>query len=271
MSNTTLANRSFVWMRRSLSAGVFVGAVTFPVWGGMLSAAVDHHMEQDAQADTMEEAKQQAQEGMMAQMSPEEQEMMQKMMEAAEPGDMHQMMQDHFAGSWTVKSDYEMNGQTMTSEGASRAMMEFGGRHLVEQYEGDMMGQPFRGGSITSYDNTAKQFQSVWIDEMSTGMYYATGQYDEASQTLTMEGQGADPTTGQMAKFKYEIKVTSPDEHVMKMWQEMGGEMTEIMTMTYTRDEGGMDDMEDEMDEMGDDMEDAMDDAMDDAADAMDG
>lgn len=218
MSKSTSA----CWLRRSLVAAVFVGAASFPLWGNLsLASSQDGSAKKTTGMENVTE-----------------EEMMRMMTEAAEPGEMHKLMADHMAGSWKATAEFEgPGGEMMTSEGQSKAEMVMGGRHLKENFSGNMMGQPFQGMSITSYDNIGKKFQSIWIDEMSSSMMYAEGSCDEAGKVITFTGKGSDPMTGSDdAKFKYTITFESEDKHVMKMWQDMNGEMVEMMTLTYERE-----------------------------------
>ena len=48
--------------------------------------------------------------------------------------------------------------------------MVMDGRYLVEEYDGEMMGQPFKGMGLMAYDNSEQRFVSAWIDNMGTGI-----------------------------------------------------------------------------------------------------
>ncbi|MBA3556753.1 MAG: DUF1579 family protein, partial [Gemmatimonadales bacterium] len=114
-----------------------------------------------------------------AQMSAEEQAMMQKWAEYATPGEPHQRLAS-MAGDWTWTSKWWMapDAPPEESSGTTSSSMAMDGRYLMENYEGSMMGQPFKGHAITGFDNFRDEYVSTWIDNMGTGMMTSRGTYD---------------------------------------------------------------------------------------------
>jgi hypothetical protein len=49
---------------------------------------------------------------------------------------------------------------------------------------------------LTGYDNLRKQYVSVWIDNMSTGVMVANGRYYPEAKALIETGTMSDPATG---------------------------------------------------------------------------
>lgn len=145
---------------------------------------------------------------------------------------------EKMAGSWTTKAKFRMapDQPWMESEGSCESKMIFGGRHLHTKYKGDMMGQEFNGIALMAYDNIAKEFQSVWIDDMSTGVMMLTGQFDEATKSFTLAGDCSCPTTGGKRRMKEVVKLTGPDSYVMDFYEldEKNNEFVS-MTISYTR------------------------------------
>ncbi|MFN2382910.1 MAG: DUF1579 domain-containing protein, partial [Gemmatimonadota bacterium] len=84
----------------------------------------------------------------------------------------------------------------VASSGTASYAMVMDGRYLMENYEGSMMGMPFRGHAITGYDNNKKEYFNIWIDNMGTGYMLTSGQWDDAARTLTLTGTYDDPITG---------------------------------------------------------------------------
>ena len=223
-------DRAFAWRctRRTLVAVIFVGTATYPLWAGALSQATGTQEQPETPASTQpsREADGEAPAGM--------EEMMEAYAKAAMPGEPHEKLQQ-LAGNWKATAEFHMpDGQAMTSTGQSKAEMVLGGRFLREEYSGDMMGQPFKGVSFTGYDNVTGQYQSLWMDEMSTGMYYSTGTAE--GDTLTFTGEGPDPATGKMKPYKHVITLEGPDRHTLDM-HEPGpdGQMTRTVRITYER------------------------------------
>ncbi|CAN5185359.1 hypothetical protein BH18GEM1_BH18GEM1_17140 [soil metagenome] len=165
-----------------------------------------------------------------AQMSAEEQAMMQKWAEYATPGEPHQRLAS-LAGDWTWTSKWWMAPDAPPEEsgGTTSSSMSMDGRYLMENYEGSMMGQPFKGHAITGYDNFRDEYVSSWIDNMGTGMMMSRGTYDPATKTLTMTGAYDDIMTGEKDKpmrgvtthvdennMTYEMYITGPDGQEFK-------------------------------------------------------
>lgn len=175
--------------------------------------------------------------GEMGEMSPEQQAQMQAWMKAMTPGEQHAHLAD-MAGDWdlTVKMWEEPGGEPTVSEAQATSELIMGGRYLRERVKGDMMGMPFVGEGLTGYDNVTGEYWSTWVDNMSTGLMTARGNFDDDAGGLVMKGQYPDPMTGKMQSSKTVSRKVSDDEWVMEMWGEgPGGEMMKMMEITYQR------------------------------------
>lgn len=175
--------------------------------------------------------------GEMAEMTPEQQAQMEAWMKAATPGEEHAHLAE-MAGDWnlTVKMWEAPGAEPTVSEATASSELIMGGRYLRETVNGNMMGMPFVGESLTGYDNVTGKYWSTWIDNMSTGMMSSRGSWDEEAGGLVMKGEYADPMTGEMSKSKSIGKKVSDDEWVFEMWGEgPEGEMMKMMEITYER------------------------------------
>ncbi|HUP00394.1 MAG TPA: DUF1579 domain-containing protein [Gemmatimonadota bacterium] len=131
-------------------------------------------------------------------MGAEEQLMMEKWTEYATPGEEHaHLAQLEGAWNWTARFWMAPGDEPMESSGTSSSEMAFGGRYLIEGYEGSAMGQPFEGHGMTGYDNRDEEYIAVWVDNHSTGVMISRGSYDPATRTLTMTGTYDDVVTGE--------------------------------------------------------------------------
>jgi len=213
------------WMRRGLVTAVFVGVASSPLWWNAAGFA------QERQPAQPQEQKQQP---------PDEQqmaEMMKKFEEAAKPGKFHELLKP-YAGKWQVSAVFGAPGAEMTSQGSATNEWVLGERFLKQEFSGDMMGQQFSGIGYTGYDNTSKQYQSVWLDSMSSAMFITEGEASEDGKTLTFTGQAEDPMTGEMKNFRHVMKLVSNDQYLYEMYEPgPGGEMNKSATLTYNRSE----------------------------------
>src|ERR1043165_7012037 len=79
--------------------------------------------------------------------------------QAAQVGDQHKVLQK-LAGKWdTVSKMSAMPGMPAAeTKGTSEARSILGGRQVLEQSQGTMMGKPFNGLFLIGYDNTLKEY-----------------------------------------------------------------------------------------------------------------
>ncbi len=149
--------------------------------------------------------------------------MMETWKEFATPNENHKVL-DGLVGDWdyTVKWWMSPDGKPEVSKGTSEIEWIMGGRYIEHAVEGTSMGQPFEGMGITGYDNKKKQYQSIWIDNMGTGIMTGSGNYDPKTKILTDKGTFSCPAEGQKSyrgvtkiidqdQFTYEWYMTCPD------------------------------------------------------------
>jgi hypothetical protein len=146
--------------------------------------------------------------------------MMQKMIEYGTPGPMHAMMAS-WNGTWSGETTmWEYDGATpQKSTGTAVNSMIFDGKYQTSTHTGNMMGMPFEGKSIMAYDNADKKFHSTWIDTWSTGIMNMTGDWDEATKTLTLTGTMPDICRpGKECHFTEKFKIVDANTQHMEMW-----------------------------------------------------
>jgi hypothetical protein len=146
--------------------------------------------------------------------------MMKAMMDYGTPGKMHQLLAS-WNGTWTGETtmwDYD-GAAPQKSTGTEVNTMIMGGKYQSSKHTGDMMGMPFEGMSITAYDNATKQFVATWIDTWSTGILTMTGNWDEASKTLTLSGKCPDVCRpGKECEMREVFTVVDENTHKMEMY-----------------------------------------------------
>ena len=152
------------------------------------------------------------------------------------PGPMHEMMAKS-VGDWSATIKYWMDpsGEPTVTEGTSKVEMILGGRYLKETSNSTVMGMPMDGISITGYDNAAKEFTNIWIDNMGTGITVAKGTYDEATNTITLLGSMIDPMTGKDTKYRETLHLIDNNHHVFEMFTDHDGQEIKTMEVEYTR------------------------------------
>ena len=164
-------------------------------------------------------------------------EMMAKWQTYATPGANHKVL-DALVGQWTHAGQWwtDPNAEPETFAGSSEVKWIMGGRFLQHFAKGPgQAGQPFEGMGIVGYDNIKKKYQSLWIDNMGTGMMQGEGTYDAEKKELNDRGSLTDPIGGSTTyrgvyrfidanHYKYEMFTVAPD-----------GKESLSMTIDYTR------------------------------------
>ncbi len=166
------------------------------------------------------------------QQMPDPAAMMAAYVEAAKPGPEHQMLAS-LTGEYTATVKFwpapDAPPQVSTHDYSAHMMFD---RYLMEEYEGEMLGQMFNGIGLVAFDNVEKHYVSAWIDNMGTGIMTMTGDMDESGRAITMWGKYMDPLTGEMAKTKSVVSLTSDTERTYEMYMVAGD--AEIKTMEIT-------------------------------------
>ena len=98
-------------------------------------------------------------------------------------------------------------------------------------------GQPFEGLGLTGYDNVKGEYQSIWLDNMMTGMMYGTGSFDAAKKTVKVSGNFSCPMTGDKNRwYRYEWKVIDNDHHSYISYSKSpNGKEFKEMEISFTR------------------------------------
>jgi hypothetical protein len=157
---------------------------------------------------------------------------------AGTPGEPHKLLAK-LEGSWSTRTRGWMEpGKPPTeSTGTCDQKMVFDGHYLRQEYTGDMMGMPFTGINLLGYDNHTKKYVSVWLDSMSTGIYYFEGTASADGKVITQNCQYDDPVRGiSVWRSVTRIKDDNTLEYEMFITPR-GGKEEKMMEMTVTRKE----------------------------------
>ncbi len=165
--------------------------------------------------------------------APEEDPMMKKMIELGKPGPMHKLM-DHMVGEFDAASKSWMKpGEPTLAQGVAKNSWVHGGRYIQSSYSGPLAGMQYVGSGLMGFDNFKKQFQQVWIDNMSTSMSVSTGSLGKDGKTITLHYTWDGPMgkiPGRMA-----FTIHGKDSHKIESWATFDGKETKNMEMDFTR------------------------------------
>jgi len=168
----------------------------------------------------------------------EPQAMMELWKQAATPGEPHKLFAS-LVGSWTTSTKEWMEpGKPPTeSTGTAEMKMLLDGRFLYQEYNSQMMGQPFSGIGIDGYDNMTKKYVTAWIDTMGTGIFIMEGTASVDSKTITLKGSHPEPGGGKMS-HRAVWKIIDQNNQTFDMYGTHHGQKEmKVLEITYTRKE----------------------------------
>lgn len=164
------------------------------------------------------------------------QAMMEVWKKLAQPGEPHKLFSS-LAGNWTTTTKEWMEpGKPPTeSTGTAEMKMLLDGRFLYQEYNSQMMGQPFSGIGIDGYDNMTKKYVTAWIDTMGTGIFFMEGTASPDGKTITLKGSHPEPGGGKMT-HRAVWKIMDSNAQTFDMYgTHQGGKEMKVLEITYTR------------------------------------
>ena len=134
---------------------------------------------------------------------------------AGTPGKHHQVLNE-LVGEWegVFKIWMEPDAEPMVSRGTVSREMILGGRFLKEVVTATFDMGPFEGVGFTGFNNFDGQYQSIWMDSMTTAIHTEMGTYHPDRKVLHMAGDHRDPVTGRLAHSWGKLDLSDPDRHV---------------------------------------------------------
>ncbi|MDX2132903.1 MAG: DUF1579 family protein [Planctomycetota bacterium] len=152
-----------------------------------------------------------------------EEAMMAAMMQAATPGPMHERLAST-QGTWEGTMTWWMAPDAPPSTSKTKTVITpiMGGRYTQADTSSmmDMGGgqtMPFTGMGLYGYNNTDKQFESIWIDSMGTSMIKFTGEM-KPDGSIVWFGKFTDPTTGNETWMREVERMEGPNTMVLEFW-----------------------------------------------------
>jgi len=147
----------------------------------------------------------------------DQQKAMAAYMKAAAVTENHQFLAK-YAGDWDVAVTYWMApGEPPTKSTATfKGEMLLGGRYLMMTFKGFMLGRPFEGIQLVGFDNLEQKYNTLWIDNTSTGFFITKGTRE--GNVLNETGSWPDPVTDADVPVKARTKWISDDEYLYEQW-----------------------------------------------------
>ncbi len=94
------------------------------------------------------------------------------------------------AGNWQGTSRTWFEEGVLADESPMRGTIKsvLGGRFILHEYEGTMMGKPFEGIAIYGYHIDSGKFQSAWVDSFHMGTGIMSAQADRNKEYFSVLG-----------------------------------------------------------------------------------
>ncbi len=158
------------------------------------------------------------------------------MMEYGTPGDVHRMMAK-WDGNWDAEVKFWMDPAAppavMNLKTVNKMVMN--GLYQQATSTGSFNGMPFNGMSTTGYDNHRKMITSTWVDNMSSGIMYMEGTWDDATKSMNLKGKTTDPMTRQQNDVREVMKIVDDNTQVMEQYITHDGKESKAMEITFKR------------------------------------
>lgn len=149
--------------------------------------------------------------------------------------DEHEAMKKR-VGEWNVKTKWWMDPSAPPKEGTAttRAELILGGYYLQETFKADFMGQPFEGRHLLGYDTIAKEYVSVWSDNMNPVPSISRG--NEKDGVVTMHGMNPDWGSDKKIKQWTKLSWDNDDQFTFRFYRAgPDGEDFKTGEFVYTR------------------------------------
>lgn len=149
-------------------------------------------------------------------MSGQMQEWMQRMHEAGEPGEHHDVL-NKLVGEWEGTYTWTMAPgiPPMEMQGTATREWVLNGRYLKETVKSSFQGEEFMGIGFIGYNNTTGEYEFVWMDSHSTGIYTETGSFDPTTETLMTWSRHMNPMTGKMMHTSGRVDLSNNNRQTM--------------------------------------------------------
>ena len=144
-------------------------------------------------------------------------------------------------GTWdaTIKSFLAgPDAEPTVSKGVEVNTVMPGGLWVLSTFRGDIGGMAFEGHGQFGYDPLKKKYVGSWIDSMSPSLSVLEGTYDAQTRTMTLEGDGVDPSTKTEYTQRMVTTLKDDDTRVFTLYMKFDGagdDEIKFMEVTYTK------------------------------------
>jgi Protein of unknown function (DUF1579) len=150
-------------------------------------------------------------------------------------GPEHALLKED-VGSWDASIEMLMPGAPAMppSKGVEVNAMSCNGLCLVTDFKGEVMGAPFQGHGVTTWDPSRKVYTGGWSDSMAAGLATTEGTWNPAKKVLTSTMLTPDGTGGTV-KMRSTVEYIDGKRVFSLFMPGPDGKEMPSMRITYTR------------------------------------
>jgi hypothetical protein len=151
------------------------------------------------------------------------------------PGPEHAILKED-VGTWDASIEMVAPGAPATppSKGVEVNAIGCNGLCLITDFKGQVMGGPFEGHGVTTWDPAKKVYVGGWSDSMTAGLATTEGTWDAASKTLTTTMLTPDGSGGTV-KMRSTVEYAAGKRVFSIYMPGPDGKEMPTMRITYTR------------------------------------
>jgi hypothetical protein len=151
------------------------------------------------------------------------------------PGPEHAVLKED-VGTWDASIEMLMPGGPASppAKGVETNVLSCNGLCLVTDFKGEMMGAPFQGHGVSTWDPAKKKYVGSWSDSMAPGLAVTEATWDAAKKTMNGTMNAPDGSGG-TAKMRSTVEYTEGKRVFSMFLIGPDGKDMPTMRITYTR------------------------------------
>jgi hypothetical protein len=139
---------------------------------------------------------------------------LQALMRQGTPGPHHRQL-DQLVGEWAAEYTLRTgpDASPVVTHATIRRAWVLDGRFVQETVRAEGPQGSFDGLGYIGFDNFDGQYESVWLDSLSTAMSIEAGTLHPDGKVMHSRGEQRDPVTGRLINAWSKLDMSDPDRH----------------------------------------------------------
>ena len=151
------------------------------------------------------------------------------------PGPEHAVLKED-VGTWDASLEMVMPGAPAMppSKGVETNVLSCNGLCLVTDFKGELMGGPFQGHGVSTWDAAKKKYIGSWSDSMTPGLAVTESTWDPVKKTMNGTMDTPDGSGGSV-KLRSTVDYPAGKRVVSIFMPGPDGKEMQTMRITYTK------------------------------------